>query len=77
MKKNINIYNSLKQLRTNNSQRTSTIEIFAVMSKCGFYLHDCQSKSQLFILTTCLFGGMMVNVDINAFMIARENVSSV
>ena len=34
---NTNIYISLQQLRMINMQQTSTIEIFAVLSKCGFH----------------------------------------
>jgi len=74
--KNINtkIYISLEQLRMINMQRTSAIEIFADLSKCGFHHHQCQSQPQsFFILTTCFVGGMMANLDINAFTIAPEN----
>jgi len=73
--KNVNtkIYSSPEQLRMINMQRTSAIAIFAVMSKCGFHLHHCQSQPQSFLFTTCFFGGIMANFDINLFIIAREN----
>jgi len=44
-----NIYILLAQLRMINMQRTSAIEIFAVLSKCGFYLHHCFSQPQSFL----------------------------
>jgi len=36
----------LEQLRMNNMQRTRAIDIVAVFSKFGFYLHNCQSQPQ-------------------------------
>jgi len=30
-------------------QRTSTIEIFAVLSNCGFHHHQCQRQPQSFL----------------------------
>jgi len=73
--KNINtkIYISLEQLRMINMQRTSAIGSFVVLSKCGFHYHHCQSQPQsFFILTTCFFGGILANFDINEFTIAPE-----
>jgi len=55
-------------------QRTSAIQIFAVLSKCGFYHHHCQSQPQSFlILTTCFYWRMMAYFDNNEFAIAPEN----
>jgi len=50
--KNINtiIYFSLEQPRMNNMQRTSAIELFAVLYKWGFYLHHCQSQPQSIVV---------------------------
>jgi len=49
--KNINtkLYILLDQLRRNNTQWTSAIKKFAVLSNCGFHLHHCQSQ-QSFLL---------------------------
>ena len=69
-----NLYIFFEQLRIINMQPTSAIEFFAVLSKCGFLLHHSQeSASIILILTTCFFGGMVANFDINVFIIAREN----
>jgi len=43
------IYISLEQLKVINMQRTSAIEIFAVLIKCGFHHHQCQSQPQPFL----------------------------
>ena len=40
------IYISLQQLRINNTQSTRGFEMFAVLSKCCFYLHHSQSQPQ-------------------------------
>jgi len=40
---------SFEQLRMINMQRTSAIEIFAFLSKCGFHHHQCQSQPQSFL----------------------------
>jgi len=40
---------SLKQQRKKNMQRTSVIDCFALMSKCVFHLHHCQSQPQSFL----------------------------
>ena len=45
---NTNIYISLEQLRIINMQWTSAIEMFEVLSKCGFHQHHCQSQPQSF-----------------------------
>jgi len=44
--KNTNIYFLQEHLRVNSMQRTSAIDIVAVFSKFGFYLHNCQSQPQ-------------------------------
>ena len=72
--KNINtkMCMSLEQLRMINIQQTSAISMFAVLSKCGFHHHYCQSQPQsFFFYSTCFFGGMMAKFDINVFIIAR------
>jgi len=38
------LYILLEQLRMINMQRTIAIEIFAVLSKCGFHHNHCQSQ---------------------------------
>jgi len=71
---NIKIYISLEQLRMNTMQRTSAINF------CSFvqvlFSPPLLSESSLifFILTTCFFGGMMANFDINVYIIARETL---
>ena len=53
-------------------QRTSAIEFFAVL-KVWFSSPSLSELASIFpILTTCFFGGMMANFDINAFIIARD-----
>jgi len=54
-------------------QGTSAIEIFSVLSKCGFHYNHCQSQPFFLILTTCFFWGIMANFNIKVFIIAREN----
>jgi len=54
-------------------QRTSAIEIFAVLSKCGFHHHHCQSQLKPFYFNNLFLGEMMAHFDINGFTIAPEN----
>jgi len=58
-----------------NMQRTSAIEISAVLSKCGFLSQSLSESALIFlILTTCLYWGIMAaNFDVNVFIISREN----
>ena len=42
-------YILLEQLRVINMQRTSAIDFFAVLSKCVFLYHHCQSQPQSFL----------------------------
>jgi len=42
-------YISLEKLRVINMQRTSAIEIFAVLSKCGIHHNHCQSQPKSFL----------------------------
>jgi len=53
-------------------QRTSAIDFFAVLSKCG---SQSLSESALIflILTTCFFCGIMANFYVNVYIISREN----
>jgi len=60
---NTQIYILLEQLRINNMQQTSAIDIFAVLNTCGFHLHYCQTQPHFFIFKTCFFGGMMANFE--------------
>ena len=48
--KNLNsiIYVSLEELRMNNMQRKSAIQMFAILSKSCFHIHHCQSQHQCF-----------------------------
>jgi len=50
-----------------NLQPTSAIEFFAV-----FITITVRVSLNLSFVTTCLFGGIMANFDINVFIIARE-----
>jgi len=70
--KNTNIYIYFEQLRMINIQQTSAIEVFAVLIKFSSPSLS-ESDSNFLILTTCFFGGMVVNFDINVYIIAREN----
>jgi len=66
-------YISLEQLRMKNMQRTSAIEIFAVW----FSPPSLSESAPVFlILTTCFFGRMMANFDINVYIIACGKRSS-
>ena len=73
--KNINekIFISLEQVRMIYMKRTSAIEVFAVLSKCGFHHYHCQSQLNFSYFNNLFLGGMMANFDINEFIIAREN----
>ena len=56
---------SLQKLRMKNMQRTSAFAIAAVLSECGFHLHNCQSLAESFIVWTPRFvEGIMVNDDL-------------
>ena len=60
----------------NNMQRTSAVDIFAFLSKCDLFTPSLsESASDFLVLTTCFFGGMMANFDINVYMIARNKCS--
>ena len=45
--------------------------MFAVLSKCGFHLYQCQSNLSLFN-NLFFFGGMMANFDINVLIIVKS-----
>ena len=42
------------------------IEIFAILSKCGF-TSITESESVFLFFTICFFGGMMANVDMHIY----------
>jgi len=42
-------YISLEKLRMINMQRTSAIEMFAVLSQCGIHHNHCQSQPKSFL----------------------------
>jgi len=65
---------SLEQLRMNNMQRTSAIELFFLQSCASVVLPQLLSEPApiYLILTTCFYGGMMANFDNNVYIIARE-----
>jgi len=50
-------------------QQTSAIDIFAVLDQCGFHFITVRLS-----LGVSYFGGMMANVDINVYIIARESL---
>jgi len=55
-------------------QRISAIELFAVLSKCGFSSQSLAESDAIFLnLTTCFCWEIMANFDINVFIIARKN----
>ena len=55
-------------------QRTSATEFFCSLGQVWLSSPSLSELASIFlILTTCFFGGMMANFDINVFIIAREN----
>jgi len=57
---NTKVYISFEQLRMNNMQRTSAFKMFAVLSKCGFHLHHCQSQPHSFLLLLTSFFWILI-----------------
>jgi len=74
--KNTIICISLEQLRMINMQQTSAYHIFCSLSNIKQSLSLLESASIFLILTTRFFG-MMVNVDINVYIIAHENLCKI
>jgi len=64
-------------------EKTSAIEFFKVLSRCGFHIYHLagvaftslsKSASVFLILTTCFFRGKLVTFDTNVYAIARKNL---
>jgi len=71
---NTKILLSLEKLRMDYVQRIRAFAVDAVLSECGFHLHQCQNLAYYVFFNRRFLWGMMANNDLNVYIIARGNL---